>query len=77
MEKNDLMFTILLHESPHHRKRSKSSTQSSINALIIQIKSLDVETKTGMEPTDKYYEPAVRFLYGPKNYHENQLHFSS
>ncbi len=37
-------------------------TQSSINALIEQIKSLDGETKVCMEHTGRYYEPVATWL---------------
>ena len=37
-------------------------TQSAINALIEQIKSLDGETKACMEHTGRYYEPVANWL---------------
>ena len=37
-------------------------TQSAINALIEQIKSLDGETKVCMEHTGRYYEPVANWL---------------
>ena len=37
-------------------------TQSAINALIKQIKSLDGETKVCMEHTGRYYEPVANWL---------------
>ena len=37
-------------------------TQSAINALIEQIKSLDEETKVCMEHTGRYYEPVANWL---------------
>ena len=37
-------------------------TQSAINALIDQIKSLDGETKVCMEHTGRYYEPVANWL---------------
>ena len=37
-------------------------TQSAINALIEQIKSLDGETKACMEHTGRYYEPVADWL---------------
>ncbi|MCM1302676.1 MAG: IS110 family transposase, partial [Butyrivibrio sp.] len=37
-------------------------TQSSINALIEQIRNLDAETKVCMEHTGRYYEPVATWL---------------
>ena len=37
-------------------------TQSAINTLIEQIKSLDDETKACMEHTGRYYEPVAAWL---------------
>ena len=37
-------------------------TQSAINALIEQIKTLDGETKACMEHTGRYYEPVANWL---------------
>ena len=37
-------------------------TQSAINALMEQIKSLDGETKVCMEHTGRYYEPVANWL---------------
>ena len=49
-------------------------TQSAINDLIKQIKSLEGETKVCMEHTGRYYEPTIWILYGSENGNEKQSH---